>query len=78
MLYICLLHLQNIQSLPLIKSSYRCEQEIDRRSHLLTKSSCVESHSFQPFSRMQSGALTEVRYKLMFRREFQGIRTPDG
>ena len=44
----------------------------------MTESSCVESHTFQPFTTTQSGASTEVRYKLIFRREFDGIRTPDG
>jgi len=73
-----LMYLQNIQSLPLIKSSYKCEQEINSRSHLLIQSTCVENHTFQPFARTQSGASTEVRYKLVFRREFHGTRTPDG
>jgi len=70
--------MQNLKSLPLIKSSSKCEQDIDSRSRLLTKSSCVESHSFRPFSQTQSGASTEVSYMLTLRRETDGLTTADG
>jgi len=43
-MYSVFTYLQNIQSLPLIKSSYKCEQDIDSRSRLMTNSSCFESH----------------------------------
>jgi len=72
------MYLQDIQSLPLLKSSYKCEQDIDRRSQILTMSSCVETYSFRPFTTAQSGASTEVRYKLTFRREFDARTTADG
>jgi len=71
-------YLQNIQSLPLIKSSYKCEQDIDSRTRLLTQSSCTEGYTFRPFSRTESGASTEVSYKLTFRREIDGTTTDDG
>ena len=72
------MYLQNIQSLPLIRSSHKCEQYIDTRSRLLTESSCVEIHSFQPFTETQSGASTQVRYKLLLRREIDSTNTIDG
>lgn len=73
----CVVNMQKIQSLPLVKSSYTCEQEIDSRS-LLTKSSCVEKHSFRPFNNADSGASTQVNYQLTFRREIDGTRPTDG
>jgi len=72
------MHSQDMQSLPLMKSSYSCEQDIDGRSRLLTKSECTETHSFRPFTNGQSGASTEVRYKLTFRREIDGTSPADG
>lgn len=68
----------DIQSMPLIASTYSCEQEVNTRSRIITKSSCVETHAFRPFAKWNSGATTNVAYKLTFRRQSNTNTRPDG
>lgn len=68
----------DIQSMPLIASTYSCEQEVNTRSRVIMKSSCVETHAFRPFAKWNSGATTEVTYKLTFRRQSNTNQRPDG
>jgi hypothetical protein len=64
----------DVQSSPLMKSTYSCDQEIDTRNRLLTKSSCAETHAFRPFAKSDSGAVTEVNYKLTFKQQIDNPR----
>jgi len=65
----------SIKSLPLMKTTHECEQEINKNG-LLTKSACRELHIFRPFSDGDGGAQTEVTYKLVFTRKSTGVQTP--
>ncbi|XP_056021701.1 uncharacterized protein LOC130054813 [Ostrea edulis] len=61
-----------IQSLPVMKSSHSCQQEISK-SGILKGSSCTEQHLFRPFSRESSGAITESRQTLKYTTEKSGV-----
>ncbi|XP_056009974.1 uncharacterized protein LOC125679922 [Ostrea edulis] len=60
-----------IQSLPVLKSSHSCQQEISK-SGILKGSTCTEQHLFRPFSRESSGAITESRQILKYTSEKRG------
>ena len=55
--------MQDIQSAPLMKTTHECEQRVNADG-VMAESACTEMHIFRPFSRHNSGALTEVHYKL--------------
>ena len=63
-----------VQSLPLMKSTHECQQEINSAG-LLVESSCAEEHIFRPFSSGSNGAMTAVYYKIRFNKESPGIRS---
>ncbi|XP_069109747.1 vitellogenin-like [Argopecten irradians] len=63
------------QAIPLLNSEHNCQQEISSRG-LLTSASCMESHTFRPFSREGSGAVTESKQSLNFVRESIPSATP--
>ena len=67
---------QNIQSMPLMKSTHECEQDVNTDG-LLIQSACTEIHTFRPFSKDASGATTEVNYKLSFRRQLEGVESSE-
>ena len=67
-----------VQSLPLMKGTHVCQQEINGQSKVLTKSECTEVHIFRPFSRENSGATTELKYKLIFQRQNEGVQSNSG
>lgn len=56
-----------------MKSSHSCEQEISTSDQILTKTTCREVHVFRPFSGQESGATTEVNYKLEYQTKNDGI-----
>jgi hypothetical protein len=60
----------DVQSVPLMMSKHVCEQMIDTRSRLVTMTTCTESHAFRPFAKWNSGATTDITYKLTFRRQY--------
>src|SRR6218665_1118076 len=64
--------------MPLMKSTHSCEQEISNRDRIITKTSCSEVHVFRPFAREDSGATTEVTYKLEFQRKTDGVSNQPG
>lgn len=66
-----------MQSLPVLKGQHECEQKINKQG-ILTESSCAESHVFRPFAKGNSGATTEVKTKLVYKKESTGIFTADG
>lgn len=68
--------LQKVQSLPLLKSTHECEQEMTTEGRL-TKSTCTERHIFRPFSREESGATTLITHSLVFKSQSSGVRTPN-
>ncbi|KAL5015760.1 hypothetical protein ScPMuIL_005349 [Solemya velum] len=55
----------SFQSLPLMKSSHNCDQEISSNGRI-KQVICHEFHVFRPFSKDNSGATTEVTQKLEF------------
>ncbi|KAK3089687.1 hypothetical protein FSP39_005602 [Pinctada imbricata] len=55
----------NVRSLPLLKSTHECDQEISADGHIQNVE-CHEMHIFRPFSKGNSGAMTEVTQKLKF------------
>ena len=55
---------QEVQSLPLLRSSHDCEQTIT--SGILVRSECHESHVFRPFSKQSSGAMTTITQSLVY------------
>jgi len=63
-----------IQSLPLMKGTHECSQEINGRSKVMSKVECTELHVFRPFSREGSGATTEIKYKMTFQRQMEGTQ----
>lgn len=69
--------MQDIQSLPLMASTYSCEQEINTKTRVITKTTCAETHAFRPFAKWNSGATTEVTYKMVFRRVSDTNQRPD-
>ncbi|XP_071118264.1 apolipophorins-like [Haliotis cracherodii] len=63
-----------IQSLPFMKSTHECEQELDKNG--LLKSALIrETHTFRPFSRATSGATTKVLQKLNYKTRISGVTT---
>ncbi|XP_067677415.1 uncharacterized protein [Haliotis asinina] len=63
-----------IQSLPLMKSTHECEQELDKNG--LLKSALIrETHTFRPFSRATSGATTKVLQRLNYKSQRSGVTT---
>jgi hypothetical protein len=64
----------DIQTTPLLKGTHECVQEVNSRSKVLTKSECSETHVFRPFSNQNSGATTELKYKLIFTKQSEGIQ----
>jgi len=63
-----------VQSVPLMTSTQQCEQEINGRSKILSRSECTELHVFSPFSNDRSGATTEITNKLTFSRQVEGTQ----
>jgi hypothetical protein len=61
-----------MQSLPLLKSSQECEQEVNSGKVLL-QTICKEMHTFRPFSNGNNGATTEVTSKLALTGEDNGV-----
>ncbi|XP_061171948.1 uncharacterized protein LOC133181472, partial [Saccostrea echinata] len=61
-----------IQSMPVMKSSHSCQQEISK-SGVLKGSSCTEQHVFRPFSRNDKGAMTESKQTLKYVSEKSGV-----
>jgi hypothetical protein len=66
-LYLCwfFLFVQEIQSLPLVKSTHECTQDISKQG-ILQSSVCEEHHVLRPFSRESSGAVTTTRQSLKY------------
>ena len=60
---------QKIQSVPLVKSTHNCEQELVKSTGRLVSAMCEEKHVFAPFSRQESGAVTHSKQTLTFRNE---------
>ena len=56
---------QEIQSLPLVKGTHECQQEISKTG-ILQKSICEELHVLRPFSRDSSGAVTKTVQSLKY------------
>ncbi|CAG2211160.1 unnamed protein product [Mytilus edulis] len=54
-----------IQSLPLIKGSHECSQDISMAG-ILQSSVCEEEHVLRPFSRESSGAITKTKQTLKY------------
>ena len=69
--------MQDIQSLPLMKSTHVCNQEINSNG-IISLSECQETHVFRPFSRHESGARTQVTSKLTFYRQTAGVTSRNG
>ena len=61
----CFLFAQEIQSLPLVKSTHECTQDISKQG-ILQSSVCEEHHVLRPFSRESSGAVTTTRQSLKY------------
>ncbi|KAL8574007.1 hypothetical protein ACOMHN_029454 [Nucella lapillus] len=68
----------SLQSLPLMKSSHECTQDIGKEASILQRSSCHEMHVFRPFSKANSGAVTEASHSLTFSAKTPGVRTHKG
>lgn len=69
---------QSLQSVPLMKSSHTCDQDISSERKLLQSSSCQEIHVVRPFSKASNGAVTEVSQKLVFVKDAVGVQTRKG
>ncbi|XP_063427202.1 apolipophorins-like [Mytilus trossulus] len=54
-----------IQSLPLIKGTHECSQDISKAG-ILQSSVCEEEHVLRPFSRESSGAITKTKQTLKY------------
>ena len=67
---------QNVQSLPLIKSTHECQQEIVTATGHLKVARCMEQHKFLPFSRLDSGATTHNTQTLTFVKEYKSRSKP--
>jgi len=69
----------DFQTMPLLRSTHQCDQEVNGRSKVMTRSECTETHVFLPFSQSGSGATTELTYKLVFQLQTEGTqRLPAG
>lgn len=62
----------DIQTLPVMKSTHECEQQINSAG-ILTQSVCKETHVFRPFSRQENGAKTEITTSLVFTKQSAGV-----
>lgn len=61
---------QGIQSIPIVKSTQECEQEIAKDTGRLNVATCREKHAFVPFSRQDSGAITHSTQTLTYVKEY--------
>ncbi|XP_076440191.1 uncharacterized protein LOC143279842 [Babylonia areolata] len=68
----------SLQSLPLLKSSHECTQDVEKEAAIVQRSSCHEVHVFRPFSKANNGAVTEASQTLTFRTKAPGIRSHKG
>ncbi|WAR23164.1 APLP-like protein [Mya arenaria] len=59
-----------IQSIPIVKSTQECEQEIAKDTGRLNVATCREKHAFVPFSRQDSGAITHSTQTLTYVKEY--------
>ncbi|XP_012938713.2 uncharacterized protein LOC101848113 [Aplysia californica] len=57
---------QEIQSLPIMKTTQECEQDI-QKAGVLKSSTCTEIHVYRPFADGNSGGMTEVKQTLTYR-----------
>ena len=62
--------------MPVMKSTHECRQQISKG--ILIESTCTELHVFRPFSKGNSGAVTEVSYKISFQKERTGVSARRG
>ena len=60
---------QDVQSLPIVKSTHECVQDININSGRLNSATCKEQHKFVPFSRNDAGVNTHSTQTLTFKRE---------
>ncbi|KAL4235815.1 hypothetical protein ACF0H5_004205 [Mactra antiquata] len=67
---------ENVQSLPLVKSTHDCEQELSKDKGQIQRAMCQERHTFAPFSRLESGAITLNTQTLTFVKEFRSRTKP--
>ena len=67
---------QAVQSLPIVKSTHDCEQDINVNSGRLNSATCREQHKFVPFSREENGAITKSTQTLTFKRESSVMSKP--
>lgn len=68
--------IQDIQSLPILKSDHNCVHEIDRQGGYLKSARCQEQHMFRPFSKSDSGAVTINTQTLTYVRMTSGTKSP--
>ena len=68
---------QSVQSLPLMKSTHECEQNVDQNG-ILSSATCTERHLFRPFSREASGAVTKVSQTLTYKTQSRSPVTVQG
>ncbi|XP_023229314.1 uncharacterized protein LOC111629660 [Centruroides sculpturatus] len=61
---------QQSKSLPLLKGVQVCEQKFS--SGILESATCIESHTFRPFSKQSNGAVTRTIQKLTFSQKHNG------
>ena len=58
-------YFQELQSVPILKTTHECGQEIKKSSYL-TSSTCTETHVYRPFSNDNSGGMTRVIQSLTY------------
>ncbi|XP_012935328.2 uncharacterized protein LOC101854071 [Aplysia californica] len=63
-----------IQSLPIMKTTHECEQDI-QKAGVLKSSTCTETHVYRPFANGNSGGMTEVKQTLTYRTSQSGGRS---
>lgn len=63
--------------MPLLASKSKCEQTIND-DKIISEVTCVESHRFRPFSKGESGAVTEITTSLRFQRVMSRIQETQG
>ena len=68
--------LQHVQSMPLVKSDSKCDQEIT--GNVISKVVCEETHVFRPFSTPDSGATTRVKTEIVQKTVRNGVDTRVG
>ncbi len=69
--------LQKLQSVPIVRSTHECEQQVNRAG-IIAQATCKEEHVFRPFSRDNSGATTQVDYTLTFQKQIKKTSTSMG